>query len=53
METGIGKAEKAKRRFWSPAALGVLDAIGKILISKGDKVAVEAPTYLGALQAFT
>jgi 2-aminoadipate transaminase len=32
---------------------GVLDAVGKILISKGDKVAVEAPTYLGALQAFT
>jgi 2-aminoadipate transaminase len=31
---------------------GVLDALGKILISKGDKVAVEAPTYLGALQAF-
>jgi 2-aminoadipate transaminase len=32
---------------------GVLDAIGKVLVSKGDKVAVEAPTYLGALQAFT
>jgi 2-aminoadipate transaminase len=32
---------------------GVLDAIGKILISKGDPIAVEAPTYLGALQAFT
>jgi len=32
---------------------GVLDALGKVLISKGDRVAVEAPTYLGALQAFT
>jgi len=32
---------------------GVLDAIGKVFISKGDQVAVEAPTYLGALQAFT
>ena len=32
---------------------GVLDAIGKVLISSGDQVAVEAPTYLGALQAFT
>ena len=32
---------------------GVLDAIGKVFISKGDKIAVEAPTYLGALQAFT
>lgn len=31
---------------------GVLDAVAKVLISKGDKVAVEAPTYLGALQAF-
>ena len=31
---------------------GVLDAIGMVLISKGDRVAVEAPTYLGALQAF-
>jgi 2-aminoadipate transaminase len=31
---------------------GVLDAIGKVLITPGDTVAVEAPTYLGALQAF-
>ena len=31
---------------------GVLDGLGKILISPGDIVAVEAPTYLGALQAF-
>jgi 2-aminoadipate transaminase len=30
---------------------GVLDAVGKVLIDKGDLVAVEAPTYLGALQA--
>ncbi len=32
---------------------GVLDALGMALISRGDRVAVEAPTYLGALQAFT
>lgn len=32
---------------------GALDALGKILISSGDMVAVESPTYLGALQAFT
>ncbi len=32
---------------------GVLDAVGKTLISPGDRVAVESPTYLGALQAFT
>jgi 2-aminoadipate transaminase len=31
---------------------GVLDAMGKVLISKGDAVAVEAPTYLGAISAF-
>ena len=31
---------------------GVLDALGKILITPGDAIAVEAPTYLGALQAF-
>ena len=31
---------------------GFLDAIGKIFISKGDCIAVEAPTYLGAIQAF-
>jgi 2-aminoadipate transaminase len=37
----------------SSGSQGVLDAIGKVLTSKGDKVAGEAPTYLGALQAFT
>ncbi len=31
---------------------GVLDSVGRVLISPGDKVAVESPTYLGALQAF-
>lgn len=30
----------------------VLDAVGKIVISAGDKVALEAPTYLGAISAF-
>ena len=29
-----------------------LDLVGKILIDAGSRVAVEAPTYLGALQAF-
>jgi len=32
---------------------GVLDALGKVLISRGDKIALEAPTYLAAIQAFT
>ncbi len=31
---------------------GVLDAAAKLMISKGDKIALEAPTYLGALSAF-
>ena len=30
-----------------------LDLIAKLLINQGDKVLVEAPTYLGALQAFS
>jgi 2-aminoadipate transaminase len=30
-----------------------LDLVGKVLIDAGAPVAVEAPTYLGALQAFT
>lgn len=29
-----------------------LDLVGKLLINAGDRVLVEAPTYLGALQAF-
>jgi len=29
-----------------------LDLIGKLLINPGDRIVVEAPTYLGALQAF-
>jgi len=31
---------------------GFLDALGKVLITRGDRVAVEAPTYLGAISAF-
>jgi 2-aminoadipate transaminase len=30
-----------------------LDLIGKLLVDPGDRVLVEAPTYLGALQAFS
>lgn len=37
----------------STGSQGVLDAIGMALITKGDKIAIEAPTYVGALQAFT
>jgi len=31
---------------------GVLDAVAKVLVSNGDRIAVEAPTYVGAIQAF-
>jgi len=31
---------------------GVLDGLGKVLIGKGDAIAVESPTYLGAISAF-
>jgi len=31
---------------------GVLDAAAKVFISPGDGIAVESPTYLGAIQAF-
>jgi len=37
----------------SSGSQGVLDNLGKILINTGDQIALEAPTYLGALQAFT
>lgn len=36
----------------SSGSQGSLDGLGMILISKGDRIAVEAPTYLGAIQAF-
>ena len=38
--------------FIASGSQGVLDAVGKIFISKGDAIAVESPTYLGAIQAF-
>ena len=36
----------------SSGSQGVLDALGKVLINPGDHIAVEAPTYLGAISAF-
>ena len=38
--------------FIGGGSQGILDALGKVLITRGDGVAVESPTYLGALQAF-
>jgi 2-aminoadipate transaminase len=36
----------------SSGSQGILDAVGKIFITKGDCIAIEAPTYIGAIQAF-
>ena len=49
---GKGIKSTANDILIATGSQGVLDSIGKVLISKGDRVAVEAPTYLGALQAF-
>jgi len=47
-----GVPARAEEIFISSGSQGGLDALGKIFITKGDAVAVESPTYLGALQAF-
>ncbi|MCX7787209.1 MAG: PLP-dependent aminotransferase family protein [Spirochaetes bacterium] len=43
---------EAKQILVTTGSQGVLDGVAKILISPGDGIAVEAPTYLGAIQAF-
>ena len=50
IEKGIDAT--ADRILISSGSQGALDSLGKILINPGDRVALEAPTYLGALQAF-
>lgn len=47
-----GIRAQASKIVVTSGSQAVLDAVGKILISPGDEVAVEAPTYLGALTAF-
>jgi 2-aminoadipate transaminase len=42
----------ARQILIASGSQGVLDALGMVMISKGDRVAVESPTYIGALQAF-
>ncbi|MFH1157051.1 MAG: PLP-dependent aminotransferase family protein [Pseudomonadota bacterium] len=49
-ERGIQATEDAVHI--ASGSQGVLDAVAKILVSKGDPIAVEAPTYLGAISAF-
>ena len=47
-----GVCASAQEILITSGSQGILDAVGKVLLSKGDCVAVEAPTYLGAIQAF-
>jgi 2-aminoadipate transaminase len=47
-----GIAASAGQIHVTSGSQGALDAVAKLLISKGDKIALEAPTYLGALSAF-
>ena len=47
-----GIQASADHIYVASGSQGVLDGIAKILISKGDRIAVEAPTYLGAISAF-
>jgi len=49
---GLGVEAKPEEINTTTGSQGVLDSLGKILITPGDALAVEAPTYLGALQAF-
>lgn len=46
---GKGIAATAEQILISSGSQGVLDSLGKILLDPGDRVALEAPTYLGAL----
>jgi 2-aminoadipate transaminase len=50
---GRGITAAAESVLITSGSQGTLDALGKVLIGPGDCVAVEAPTYLGALQAFS
>ncbi|HUO24619.1 MAG TPA: PLP-dependent aminotransferase family protein [Candidatus Aquilonibacter sp.] len=47
-----GILAKAENVLITSGSQQALDLIGKLLINSGDRVLVEAPTYLGALQAF-
>ena len=49
---GHGMAVDAAQVLITTGSQQGLDLVGKILIDAGSRVAVESPTYLGALQAF-
>jgi 2-aminoadipate transaminase len=50
--TGQGLTTSAAQVLITTGSQQGLDLIGKVLIDAGSRVAVESPTYLGALQAF-
>jgi 2-aminoadipate transaminase len=50
---GRGMAVDASQVLITTGSQQGLDLVGKVLIDAGATVAVEAPTYLGALQSFT
>lgn len=50
-EQGVANVSEDTLTIFS-GSQSVLDLAAKVLISKGDKIAVEAPTYLGAISAF-
>ena len=47
-----GIVARAENVLITSGSQQALDLIGKLLINRGDRILVEAPTYLGALQAF-
>jgi len=47
-----GVSAKVENVLITSGSQQALDLIGKLLINSGDRLLVEAPTYLGALQAF-
>ncbi|MBI5718613.1 MAG: PLP-dependent aminotransferase family protein [Burkholderiales bacterium] len=49
---GMGLAVEAAQVLITTGSQQGLDLVGKVLIDPGSAVAVESPTYLGALQAF-
>ena len=50
--TRYGIEARAENVMITSGSQQALDLIGKLFINRGDRVLVEAPTYLGALQAF-
>ncbi len=48
-----GQAADASQVLITTGSQQALDLVGKVLLDPGSRVAVEAPTYLGALQAFS